>query len=164
LQHSFKTLATHATSRSTFATSIRNTCNVPLKHLKHLKHIFAIYGREGQGRLIPASGREHHQHGPRSWAPLARPGTNLRHAMALYEHQQRRAARAQERAACVGARRVGLREQGARGAGGHARRARMRSEHHRVGARAGRWLWRLMRSEADGRPHGAVKRDERASG
>jgi hypothetical protein len=32
---------TCATSRSTFATSIYNTCNVPLKHLKHLKRTTA---------------------------------------------------------------------------------------------------------------------------
>jgi hypothetical protein len=32
--------------------------------------------------LISASGREHHQHGPRSWVPLDRPGTDLRHATA----------------------------------------------------------------------------------
>jgi hypothetical protein len=34
---------TIATSRSTFATSIRITCNIPLKHLKHFKHTLATY-------------------------------------------------------------------------------------------------------------------------
>jgi hypothetical protein len=32
------TIATYATFRYTFATFIRNSCNIPLKHLKHLKH------------------------------------------------------------------------------------------------------------------------------
>jgi hypothetical protein len=32
---------THATCRSSFATSISNTCNIPLKHLKHLKQKLA---------------------------------------------------------------------------------------------------------------------------
>jgi hypothetical protein len=41
--------------------------------------------------------------------------------------------KARERAARVDARRVGLWEQGARGAGGHVRRAGARSEQHRVG-------------------------------
>jgi len=34
-------IATCAIFRSTFATSIYNTCNVPLKHLKHLKYTLA---------------------------------------------------------------------------------------------------------------------------
>jgi hypothetical protein len=36
LQHMCTTIATDATSRSTFATHIWNTCNIPLKHMKHL--------------------------------------------------------------------------------------------------------------------------------
>jgi hypothetical protein len=35
LQHASETLATYATSQSTFTTSIWNTSNIPLKHLKH---------------------------------------------------------------------------------------------------------------------------------
>jgi hypothetical protein len=42
-------------------------------------------------------------------------------------------SKARERAARVGTRRVGLWEQGARGAGGRVRRAGARSEQHRVG-------------------------------
>ena len=34
-------ITTYATSRSTFTTSIQNTCNIPLKHLKHLKYTLA---------------------------------------------------------------------------------------------------------------------------
>jgi hypothetical protein len=34
-------IATYATSRSIFATSISNNCNIPPKHLKHLKHMLA---------------------------------------------------------------------------------------------------------------------------
>jgi hypothetical protein len=63
LQHAFETLVTYATPRTTFAIFIQNTCNIPLKHLKHLKHTFASYMRGDRGRLIPASGHEHHQYG-----------------------------------------------------------------------------------------------------
>jgi hypothetical protein len=35
LEHMCIAIATCATSRSTFATSIYSTCNIPLKHLKH---------------------------------------------------------------------------------------------------------------------------------
>ena len=41
MQHTCTTMVTYATSRSTFATSIQNTCNIPLNHLKHLKHTLA---------------------------------------------------------------------------------------------------------------------------
>jgi hypothetical protein len=41
LQHMYIAIATYATSGSTFATSIWNTCNIPLKHLKKLKCMFA---------------------------------------------------------------------------------------------------------------------------
>jgi hypothetical protein len=34
-------IVTCATSQSAFATSIRNTCNVPLKHPKHVERMFA---------------------------------------------------------------------------------------------------------------------------
>jgi hypothetical protein len=35
LQYTGITIATYTTFQSTFATFIRNTCNIPLKHLKH---------------------------------------------------------------------------------------------------------------------------------
>jgi hypothetical protein len=41
LQHTCTTIATYATFESTFATSIWNTSNIPLKHLKHLKQMLA---------------------------------------------------------------------------------------------------------------------------
>jgi hypothetical protein len=44
LKHTCITITTRATSRSTFATSIYNTCNIPLKHLNHLKHTVATCG------------------------------------------------------------------------------------------------------------------------
>jgi hypothetical protein len=43
LQHTCIITTTYATSRSTFATSIWNTCNIPLKHLKHLKYMLTTY-------------------------------------------------------------------------------------------------------------------------
>jgi hypothetical protein len=42
LQHTCTTIATCATSQSIFATSISNTCNIPLKHLKHTLAICAF--------------------------------------------------------------------------------------------------------------------------
>jgi hypothetical protein len=39
LSHTCTTIATYAISRFTFATFIRNNCNIPLEHLKHLKHM-----------------------------------------------------------------------------------------------------------------------------
>jgi hypothetical protein len=41
LQHVCEIIATYVISRSTFGTSMWNTCNTPLKHLKHLKHTIA---------------------------------------------------------------------------------------------------------------------------
>ena len=41
LKHTCITITTCAASRSTVATSIYNTCNIPLKYLKHLKHTIA---------------------------------------------------------------------------------------------------------------------------
>jgi phage gp36-like protein len=81
LQHTCITIATYVTSRSIFATSIQNTCNI---HLKQLKHSFASSGgeilglvdsdRQGESQW-QAVAREHHQHWARSWVPLARSGT-----------------------------------------------------------------------------------------
>ena len=56
LQHTCTTIATYATSWFTFATSIWNTCNIPLITSKTLEtYICNIGGWRGQGRLIPAS-------------------------------------------------------------------------------------------------------------
>jgi hypothetical protein len=41
MKHLEQTFATYITSRSTSATSIRNTYNIPLKHVKHFKHTLA---------------------------------------------------------------------------------------------------------------------------
>jgi hypothetical protein len=43
LKHACIAIATHAISRSTFATSRWNTCNIRLKRLKHLKHMLETY-------------------------------------------------------------------------------------------------------------------------
>jgi hypothetical protein len=40
-------ITTCATSQSNFATSIYNTCNIPLKHLKHLKYTLATCASQG---------------------------------------------------------------------------------------------------------------------
>jgi hypothetical protein len=43
LQHTCTTITTYATSWSTFATTVWNTCDIPLKHLKHLNYTLATY-------------------------------------------------------------------------------------------------------------------------
>jgi hypothetical protein len=43
LQHTCTTIATYATSRSNFTTSIWNNCNILQKHVKHLEHTLATY-------------------------------------------------------------------------------------------------------------------------
>jgi hypothetical protein len=40
LQQTCTTIATYATSQSTFETSIWSTCNIQMKHLKHSKYTF----------------------------------------------------------------------------------------------------------------------------
>ena len=95
LQDKCTIIATYATSRSTFATCIRNPCNIPLKQLKHSKHTLATHafqcnvalllgrmllvlveldadmGARCHGVLGGHRCRARRRHGPRQWPWLA---------------------------------------------------------------------------------------------
>jgi hypothetical protein len=136
----------------TLATWLWNTCNIcniPIyfcsNHTKHLQHTSEISentwnihlqhmrGEIGAGWFRPR-GASTTSTGHAHKCPWLGRGLTW-DARCHHEHQQRWAARpmVQERAARVSARRVGLREPGARGAGGCTRWVGARSEQHKVG-------------------------------
>ena len=127
LQHTYTTIVTYVISRSTFVKSIRNTCNIPLKHLKHLKYTIATYALKHNIYFL------------------------LRRMEAY-----RRGARRWRRAKCHGGRRYGARRwHEPRQGQGRTNGARLRRElssectlrvHKRVnlGSHPVRWCWNLV--------------------
>jgi hypothetical protein len=126
MKHFEQTLVTYAASQTTFAISIRNTSNIPLKHMKYFKtYIYNIWeGRSGPVRLISVlrhqttgTPRTHGCLGSTGNPPEARGAPDGAGASDASSH-------------------VGLREQGARGAGGRLRWTGARSKKDRVGVHA----------------------------
>jgi hypothetical protein len=123
-------IATCATSRSTFATSRWNTCNIQMKNLKHLKHTLATWAFNemsscylDEWRLACRCGTRHRRGGRRRRMELDGMASHEAHPLAcLLKHPLWRLAGSVEAAATHQI-----------GGGGHSEQAgRSRGEHGRT--------------------------------